>query len=97
MAKYVVLFNWTDTGVQRVKETVDRVGDARSAFGSLGVTIESIYWTQGECDLVGICDAPDDQTLAAALLRLATRGGVRTRTLRAFDEQEVRQILQRIE
>ena len=96
MPTYVTLFNWTDQGVKNVKDTANRVEQAREAFAGSGVTISAIYWTQGRYDLIGIIEAPDDPTLAAALLRLATSGNVRTETLRAFDTQEMQAILKNI-
>jgi uncharacterized protein with GYD domain len=96
MAKYAVLFQWTDQGVKTVKESVNRVDQAQSAFTQLGVKIEDIYWTIGEYDLVGIVDAPDDSSLATALLKLAEAGNVRTTTLRAFDRAEFGQILSKL-
>lgn len=88
MARYVVLFDWTDQGVRNAKDSVKRVGQAREAFQKVGITIESIYWTLGSHDLVGVITAPDGETLAAALLQLAGAGNVRSTTLRAFDEAE---------
>ena len=93
MARYVVLFDWTDQGVRSAKDSVQRVAHARSAFQPLGVTVETVYWTLGDHDLVAVFAAPDDATLAAALLRLAGQGNVRTKTLRAFDEGEMGAIL----
>ena len=93
MARYVVLFDWTDQGVRNAKESVTRVSQARAAFQQLGVTIETIYWTLGTHDLVAVLTAPDGETLAAALLQVAGQGNVRTTTLRAFDEAEFGTIL----
>jgi uncharacterized protein with GYD domain len=95
MARYAVLFNWTDQGIRNVRDTVDRGQQATDAFRSLGVTIETLYWTQGEFDLVGFVEAEDDKAVAAAMLRLGGVGNVRTRTLRAFDQAEMKQILQK--
>ena len=86
MARYIVLFDWTDQGVRNAKDSVKRVGQARDAFQKQGVTIEQIYWTLGSHDLVAVMNAPDGETFAAALLQLAGAGNVRTTTLRAFDE-----------
>lgn len=88
MTRYVVLFDWTDQGVRNAKDSANRVGQARGAFQRMGVAIEQIYWTLGTHDLVAVLTAPDDQSLAAALLQLAGAGNVRTTTLRAFDETE---------
>ena len=93
MARYVVLFDWTDQGVRNAKDSVNRVGQAREAFQKQGVAIEAVYWTLGGHDLVAVMTAPDGETFAAALLQLAGAGNVRTQTLRAFDEGEFGAIL----
>lgn len=93
MARYVVLIDWTDQGVRNAKDTIQRVAQARSAWEPRGVTIESIYWTLGNHDLVAVVNAPDDVTMAATLLQLAGAGNVRTQTLRAFDETEMQSLL----
>lgn len=93
MARYVVLFDWTDQGVRNAKDSVKRVGQAREAFQKQGITIEAVYWTLGGHDLVAVMAAPDGETVAAALLQLAAGGNVRSKTLRAFDEGEFGAIL----
>ena len=93
MARFVVLFDWTDQGVRNAKDSVKRVGDARAAFQKQSITIEAIYWTLGSHDLVGVISAPDGETFAAAMLQVAGEGNVRTTTLRAFDEAEFGAIL----
>jgi len=93
MARYVVLIDWTDQGVRNAKDSVARVQQAREAFGPLGVTIDAIYWTLGSHDLVAVLSAPDGESFAAATLRLAGQGNVRTTALRAFDETEFGAIL----
>ncbi len=96
MSRYVVLMNWTDQGVRNASDSVQRAAQARAAWESRGVTIESLYWTLGEFDLVGILNAPDDATVAAVLLQLAGAGNIRSRTLRAFDESETQGILDQL-
>jgi len=95
VATYVTLFNWTDQGAHDVQDTVKRVREATALFESMGVKVLSIHWTQGQYDLVGTVEAPDDQTLAAAVLRLGSGRNVRTKTLRAFNEQEMLAVLER--
>ncbi len=95
MARYVVLFNWTDQGIKSFKDSVGRVDAAREALAPVGITIDEIYWTVGPHDLVGILDAPDDETLAAALLTLGAVGNVRTTTMRAFDSAEFASVVAR--
>ncbi len=93
MARYVVLFDWTDQGVRNAKDTLQRVAQARAAWESRDVRIEALYWTLGDHDIVAVIDAPDDATLAASLLQLAQAGNLRTKTLRAFDEGEMEALL----
>ena len=96
MAKYVGLFNWTDQGVRNAQDTVQRVEQARSAFGAMGIQIETIYWTLGRYDIVAVFDAPDDETVTAAMLRLSGQGNVRSETLRAFTAEDVSGILSKL-
>lgn len=51
---------------------------------------------QGRYDLVGIIEAPDDETAAAVGLRAGMVGAVRTETLRAYDAEEMGRILAKL-
>jgi uncharacterized protein with GYD domain len=93
MATYVVLIDWTEQGVGGFQDTVDRYEGARDQFEAMGVTFKDIYWTLGGHDIVAIVEAPDDETLAATLLRLASQGNLRTTTLRAFSAEEMRGVI----
>ena len=42
---------------------------------------------------MSIIDAPDGETLAAALLKLASQGNLRTTTLRALSADEMRGVI----
>jgi uncharacterized protein with GYD domain len=95
MASYVILFNWTEQGVKSYKDSPKRVDAASQAWNDLGVQIKDIYYTIGPYDLVGIIEAPDDESVAAGLLRLAAQGNVRTTTLRAFNRSEAEAVIGR--
>jgi uncharacterized protein with GYD domain len=56
----------------------------------------SIWWTLGSHDIVATVEAPDDETLAAALLAVAGQGNIRTTTLRAFSREEMRAIIGKV-
>jgi uncharacterized protein with GYD domain len=58
--------------------------------------LEQAYWTVGAYDMVTIFEAPDEESLSAHLLEIGSLGNVRTTTLRAYDEQEMSGILQRL-
>lgn len=55
-----------------------------------------MHWTLGPYDLVGVVEAPDDETVTAALLKLTTGGNVRTTTLRAFTGDEFRALADKV-
>ena len=74
-------------------ESVGRFRQARETFESRGVRFREAFWTLGEHDLVVIADADDDESLAAALLAIASQGNIRTRTMRAFSEQEMEGVI----
>ncbi|MDQ4098960.1 MAG: GYD domain-containing protein [Chloroflexota bacterium] len=96
MAKYVGLINWTDQGIHRATESVQRVEQSRAAFESVGVRIETVVWTQGRYDIVAIFEAPNDEAMAAAMLRLGVAGNVRSETLRAFTAEEMSGIVRQL-
>jgi len=92
MPKYVVLMNWTEQGIKSFNESVDRY-EAVKSIGDVSFT--DTYWTVGQYDLVGIAEAPDDESLAAALLKVGAAGNLRTTTMRAFDADTMRNIIAR--
>ena len=89
MAKYIVLINWTDKGVAEAKETTARAKKAQEMAKSLGGTLETLYWTLGRYDLIGIADMPDDESMALFGLKIGGLGSVRSETLRAFTADEI--------
>jgi uncharacterized protein with GYD domain len=93
MAHYILLMNWTEQGVKAYKDSVDRAEAARAALAQRGVTLKDVYWTIGSYDLVCVTEAPDDATVAAALLALAAQGNLRTTTLRGFTADEFRAVI----
>ncbi len=94
MPHYVLLMNWTDQGVQRFKDSIDRADGARTALAAKGITLKDIYWTIGAYDLVCVAEAPDDASLSAALLALGAQGNLRTTTMRGFTADEFRSVIQ---
>jgi uncharacterized protein with GYD domain len=93
MATYIVLGDWTEQGVANFEETVDRYDAGLSQMEALGVTVKDRYWTLGGHDQVSVIEAPDDETLAAAMLKVTALGNIRTTTLRAFSADEMRALI----
>jgi len=94
--KYVTLYNWTEKGVAGVKETVNRYQGARQLVESKGGKIDTILWTTGAYDIVTVTDFPDDETGSAVALQLAATGNLRSVTMRAYTEGEMKGILEKI-
>ena len=93
MSTYICLGQWTQKGIENVRESPARLDAAREDWEKEGVTIRDFYMTTGQYDVVFVVEAPDDATLAKVMLAQASKGGLRTTTLRAFSETEYRKII----
>jgi len=96
MLNYVVLASFTDQGIKSIKDTTKRADAAKEAAGKFGVKMREIYWTQGQYDLVTLCEAQDEASVAAFGLALSSQGNVRFQTLRAFTRDEMNGILSKL-
>lgn len=96
MPTYVVLVNRTDQGVAGFDRTTERVDHEAEIRKRAGVELKEIYWTQGPYDLVALIEAPDDESIAAAMLGVGAHGNSRTTTLRAFNREEYEAILAKV-
>ncbi|BEP61350.1 GYD domain-containing protein [Variovorax sp. V213] len=96
MVTYIGMLNFTDKGIQSVKETTKRAAAAKEAAKKLGVNMRDIYWTMGDCDVVCVLESEDEQALAAFSLAIAMQGNVRTRSLRAYTAGEMDAILAKL-
>jgi uncharacterized protein with GYD domain len=93
MPTYVALMDWTEQGVKTFRDSVDRYEAARTRFEEMGVRLTQVYWTVGEHDLVAVAEADDGETMAAAMLMLASQGNLRTTTMRALSPDEMRAVI----
>lgn len=93
MPKYITLCSYTDQGVKAIKESPARLDAAKQAFKAMGGEMTDFYLVMGEYDLVVIGDMPDDATTAKLALMIGAGGAIRTKTLRAFTEEEYRKII----
>jgi uncharacterized protein with GYD domain len=93
VATYIALIQFTEQGIQKVRETHRRADAFRAMAKQAGVAVQNVYWTLGAFDGVLVLDAPDHAAATAVLLALAAQGNVRTQTLRAFGEAEIDAVL----
>lgn len=94
MPHYVCLVTFTQEGLKNLKATTKRAKAFAEKAESKGIKIKTTFWTVGRYDLVHILEAPNDEMAAAMAFSLGALGNVRTETLRAFDVDEMEQILE---
>jgi uncharacterized protein with GYD domain len=93
MATYLSLLRWTKEGAEKIKDSPSRLDAARKVFEPAGGKIKSFHMLMGQYDMAAFIEAPDDATLATILLSLASKGLLRSETMRAFSEDEYRKII----
>ena len=94
MAKHIMLINYTQQGIANIKDSPNRAEAARGLARECGAEMTDLYLTMGEYDLVAIVEAPSDDAVAKFALALGSLGNVRTKTLKAFSEDQFREIVQ---
>ena len=93
MPTYIVMFKWTPQGLKDIKQSPSRLDAGRKAFEPAGLRIKEFYMLMGQYDCLAVADAPDDATLAKAILSITSQGSITTETCRAFSEAEYRDIV----
>ena len=93
MATYITLMQWTQQGIQNIKDAPARLDAAKQLVKSLGGEIKAVYLVMGEHDFVLISEAPNDEVVAKVALMTGMQGNVRTQTMKAFTEDEYRKIV----
>jgi len=93
VATYVALVNFTEEGARHIRHTTERAQGLIKAAANLGIKVKDIYWTMGAFDAVFTADAPDDETMTAFAMSMASLGNIRTQTLRAFSVSEMSKIV----
>lgn len=96
MAYYVFLANFTDQGVRSVRESPKRAEAFKAMADKCGAKVHFLLWTLGKHDVVSVIEAQDDLTATAVSLSISELGNVTTQTLRAFDAQDMRKIVDKM-
>ena len=89
MPTFVSLINLTDQGVKNLKESPQRSEAFQAMAEKAGIKFKSIYYTQGQYDMVTIIEG-DDEAAMVSSLKLLSLGNVRTQTMRAFSVDEMK-------
>ncbi len=96
MAGYMVLGKYTTKALQNLKDMPEIIEKHRQHCKEQGIRLIGTWLTLGEYDFVSIYDAPDDLGMAARILETSQNGLVTTQTMRAFSEDEFKQILAKL-
>jgi uncharacterized protein with GYD domain len=92
---YIILIRLTDQGIRNIKDTTRRADAARSEAEKIGCKFTS-YWTFGKYDGIGILEAPNDEVAMEFGLKVGSLGNVRTTTLKAFTEEEIASVIDKV-
>jgi uncharacterized protein with GYD domain len=93
MATYISLIRFTSQGITTVKDGPARLEAGKETLRRFGSELRAFYLTMGRYDIVTISEAPDDIAAAKVALAVGSAGNVSTETLRAFSEEEYRDIV----
>ncbi|MFI5183164.1 MAG: GYD domain-containing protein [Vicinamibacteria bacterium] len=96
MALYISLLTFTQKGVEAVKHQASRMDAIKQAYKAAGGELIAYYATMGQYDGVVVYRMPDDVAAASFILSTMSMGNVRSETMRAFGEDEYRQILENL-
>ncbi len=93
MPTYILLSRFTPQGLQNIRDGPSRLDAARRTFKGLGAELKDFYLVTGQYDAVVVIEAPDDEAVAKASMAIGSQGNVRIETLRAFSEDQYRDLV----
>jgi uncharacterized protein with GYD domain len=88
MSDYILLINWTEQGISKIKESPDRYNSFKASLEKAGGKLIGGYYTFGEYDVIIIIEAPNDEVVMSLMLKVCSYGNVRTKTLKAFNAEQ---------
>lgn len=94
MPRYVQLINYTQEGIEQFEDVPELNQQARELANEMGGKIVDFYVTLGQYDAIAVVDVPDAKTVATGTITMAQTGTIQTETLRAFDEDDVEDIIE---
>ncbi len=89
MPHFVILGKFTQKRMETIKALPENLKEAIDVFKSYGVKMNAFVFTMGRYDLVGICEAPNTETVSKAVLSWGSNGLLRTETMTGFTGEEM--------
>lgn len=93
MIRYISLLTFTEKGTADIHDSTHRAHAFDELAAKSGVTVEGQYWTVGSHDGVLVLSADKEGKILHLLSELASRGYVRTESMRAFTDAEFDAVL----
>jgi uncharacterized protein with GYD domain len=95
--QYAFFFSYTSEAWARmISAPGDRTAAVRQVLGSMGGSLESIYWMFGSHDGLAICEVPDSVSAAAVSIAVTSSGSFsRNETRELLSQEQLGQALQR--
>jgi uncharacterized protein with GYD domain len=93
MPTYITFVNYTAEGMEHIKDSPERLAAAKEVTAQYGGEFKDFYLTFGQYDVVYIAEFSDDESAAQAVLTIGQGGAVATETVRAFTEDEYRDVI----
>jgi uncharacterized protein with GYD domain len=90
MATYILLASFTDQGIRKIKDSPKRAEAFKDMAKKCGATVKDVFWTLGAYDVVAVVD---DISITALGLSSGALGNLRTQTLRAFTQADMKTVL----
>lgn len=96
MPTYMSLINYTQKGIENMKESPERLDVAKQVYKSMGAELTAFYLCLGRFDAVVIGESPDDETAMKLAIMIGGAGAVRTESFRIFNENEYRKMIEEL-
>jgi uncharacterized protein with GYD domain len=90
MNTYLILFSFTQKGIESVTSLASRIDGAKQTITRYGGKLESFHGILGShYDTMTIVKAADDEKIATIAMAISRLGNVRSETHRLFSEDEL--------
>lgn len=96
MPTFMLLANYTEQGYKNIKDSPSRLDKAKQDLETMGCKVRRVFLGSGSYEIIMILDAPDGSVVERFILKLNAQGNVRAQQIRAWPEEEYREIVGRL-
>lgn len=93
MPTYITLINFTEKGIQSIKDFQKNQAEAVKKAEGIGGKVTNLYMIMGEYDAMAVSECSGDEEAVAGAIAAAMDGNIRTKTMRAFSPEEFAKIV----